>query len=137
VVVVDSSVVLAWVLKDTDANHLYSDRVAQLGLDGVDTLAAPLVMTTECAAVLLKKARAGKWGAVLAAEYAETIQAIPMRYYASQAPIAAQVRFAFQHNVQGYDAVYVALAQLLSAKLATLDGGMKTAARAAGVELFV
>lgn len=46
------------------------------------------------------------------------------------------MRFAVRRHVQGYDAVYLALALATGAKLATLDGGLKTAARAAGVELF-
>ncbi|HWH83474.1 MAG TPA: type II toxin-antitoxin system VapC family toxin [Burkholderiaceae bacterium] len=125
---------LAWVLDDTEAAHRYSADVAQLGLTGADTLAAPRLITTEC--VLLRRGRARKWGAVLTAEYGEVIDAIPMRLYRTLAPISSQVRFALQHGGQGYDAVYVALAVALGAKIATLDGGMKTAARAAGVAIF-
>lgn len=59
-----------------------------------------------------------------------------MRLYRALAPISSQVRFALQHHVQGYDAVYLGLAMALGASLATLDGGLRTAARAAGVALF-
>lgn len=131
-VVVDASVALAWVLDDTDAAHRYSADVVQDG----DALAAPRIITTECAAVLLRRGRALKWGAVLTAEYAEVIESFPMRLYRTLAPISTQVRFALQHNVQGYDAVYLGLALALGARLATLDGGLRTAARSAGVELF-
>jgi len=46
------------------------------------------------------------------------------------------VRFALLHNVSGFDAYYLALAMRTKARLATLDRGRKSAARAAGVELF-
>ena len=50
--------------------------------------------------------------------------------------VAAQVRFAIRHHVQGYDALYLALAMQTGAALATFDGGLKTAARTVGVDLF-
>jgi predicted nucleic acid-binding protein len=136
VIVVDASIALAWVLDDTDEAHRYSAAVAEHALSGADTLAAPRLLTTECAYVLLRRGRAAKWGAVLTAEYAEVIESIPMRLYRTVAPISSQVRFAMQYNVQGYDAVYLGLALALGARLATLDGGLRTAAKAAKVPLF-
>jgi len=136
VIVVDASVALAWVLDDTDEAHRYSAAVAEQALSGVDTLAAPRLLTTECAYVLLRRGRAAKWGAVLTAEYAEVIESIPMRLYRTVAPISSQVRLALQYNVQGYDAVYLGLALALGAQLATLDGGLHTAAKATKVPLF-
>lgn len=135
-IVVDASVALAWVLDDTEEAHQYSAAVAEQALSGADTLAAPRLLTTECAYVLLRRGRAAKWGAVLTAEYAEVIESIPMRLYRTVAPISSQVRFAMQYNVQGYDAVYLGLALALGAQLATLDGGLRTAAKAAKVPLF-
>ena len=135
-IVVDANVALAWVLDAPDEHHRFSASVAQQALSGADTLVAPRIFTTECAHVLLKRGRAGKWGAVLTAEYAEVIQSIPMRLYRTTTSIATQVRFATQHNVQGFDAVYLALALALDAEIATLDGGLRTAAIAAGVLLF-
>lgn len=135
-IVVDATVALAWVLEDTDEAHRYSADVAAQALRGVDTLAAPRLITTECAYVLLKRGRQRKWSGVLTAEYAETIESIPIVLYRTASPIASQVRFALQHNVQGYDAVYLALAMALGAKLATLDSGLRSAARSAGVPIF-
>ncbi|HEX2010429.1 MAG TPA: type II toxin-antitoxin system VapC family toxin, partial [Roseateles sp.] len=80
--------------------------------------------------------RAGKWGEALMAEYAEVIGLFKVQTHALDDSIAAQVRFAIRHHVQGYDALYLALAMQTSAKLATMDGGLRTAARSAGVELF-
>ena len=49
--------------------------------------------------------------------------------------MASLVRFAVRHHLQGYDAVYLGLALHLGARLATLDGGLRTAAKVAGVGL--
>lgn len=73
---------------------------------------------------------------MLTAEYAEVIESIPMRLCRTVAPISSQVRFAMQYNVQGHDAVYLGLALVLGARLATLDGELRTAAKAAKVPLF-
>ena len=40
-----------------------------------------------------------------------------------------------RYHVQGHDAAYFGLALPLGAKMATLDGGLRTAAKAAGVAL--
>ena len=40
-----------------------------------------------------------------------------------------------RHHVQGYDAAYLGLALHMGAKTATLDGGLPTAAKVAGVAL--
>ncbi|MFT7724130.1 MAG: type II toxin-antitoxin system VapC family toxin [Roseateles sp.] len=135
-IVVDASVALAWVLDDTDAAHRYAAEVAEAKIvDGIE-LIAPMLMAQECSYRLLKTGRAKRWGEALVAEYGETIDMIGVRYLDQTSTVAGLVRFAVRRHVQGYDAVYLALALATGAKLATLDGGLKTAARAAGVELF-
>jgi predicted nucleic acid-binding protein len=135
VVVVDANIALAWVLQDTPANHLYSARVAAAAMSG-ERLIAPMVFPAEISYALLKKGRSGRWGEALIAEYAEVIGNFRVQLHAIEESIAAQVRFAVRHHVQGYDALYLALAMHSGAPLATLDGGLKTAARAAGLRLF-
>lgn len=58
-----------------------------------------------------------------------------MRYFDNTSTLASVVRFAVRHHVQGYDAVYLGLALQLGAPLATLDGGLRSAARSANVAL--
>lgn len=135
-VVVDVSVALAWVLTDVDENHLYSAHVAELGQNGTEVLIAPSVMLGEAAYVLLKRSRERKWGAARVAEMAEIIDFFQVRLVESAGPLASVIRFASRHNVAGFDAFYLALAISAGAKLATLDGGLASAARAAGVELL-
>jgi len=135
VVVVDANVALSWVLKDSEEAHLYSASVAEAGALG-EQLIAPSVLPAECSYVLLKEGRKGKWGAVKTAEFAEVIGLFPIDLYVQSATLAENVRFALLHNVSGFDAYYLALAMRTRARLATLDRGLKSAARAAGVELF-
>lgn len=92
-------------------------------------------MTTECSYRLLKYGRQRHWGDAKIAEFAETIDLFNLRYFESLSPIASVVRFAVRYHVQGYDAVYLGLALHLGAKIATLDGGLRTAAKTAGVKL--
>ena len=81
----------------------------------------------------MKHGRQRRWGEAKIAEFAETIDLFNMRYFESSSPVASLVRFAVRYHVQGYDAVYLGLALHLGAKIATLDGGLRTAARSAGV----
>lgn len=135
-IVVDASVALAWLLDESEANHRYSADVAAAKLEGDEELIAPMLMAQECSYRLLKIGRTKRWGEALVAEYGETIDMIGVRYLDQLSTVSGLVRFAVRRHVQGYDAVYLALALATGAKLATLDGGLKTAARAAGVELF-
>lgn len=134
-IVVDASVALAWVLPDTEQNLAYSARIADAGISGSDELMAPRLLTTECSYRLLKYGRQRRWGEAKIAEFAETIDLFNMRYFENSSPVASLVRFAVRYHVQGYDAVYLGLALHLGAKIATLDGGLRTAAKAAGVAL--
>lgn len=135
-IVVDASVALAWVLDDTEAAHRYAAGVAEAKIIGGEELIAPMLMAQECSYRLLKVGRTKRWGEALTAEYGETIDAIGVRYLDQTSTVAGLVRFAVRRHVQGYDAVYLALAIATGSRLATLDGGLRTAARAAGVELF-
>lgn len=135
-IVVDASVALAWVLDESEVNHQYAADVAAAKLEGDEELIAPMLMAQECSYRLLKIGRTKRWGEALVAEYGETIDMIGVRYLDQLSTVSGLVRFAVRRHVQGYDAVYLALALATGAKLATLDGGLKTAARAAGVELF-
>jgi predicted nucleic acid-binding protein len=136
VIVVDASVALAWVLDDSEEGHRYAAAVAEAKLSGDEVLIAPMLMAQECSYRLLKVGRARRWGEAQIAEYGETIDLIGVRHLDQTSTVAALVRFAVRRHVQGYDAVYLALALAAGARLATLDGGLRTAARAAGVGIF-
>ncbi len=126
---------LAWVLKDTDDHHRYSAGIAELGHNGTEDLIAPSVIVGEVAYVMLKRSRQLKWGDARVAEMAEIIDFFRVRLVDTPQAVATVVRFATRHNVSGFDALYLALAMAAGAKLATLDGGLRAAAKNAGVEL--
>lgn len=134
-IVVDASIALAWVLPDTDANQRHAARIAEAAISGTDELVAPRLLVTECSYRLLKYGRTHRWGEAKIAECAEFIDAFGVRYFDNTSPLAGVVRFAVRHHVQGYDAVYLGLAMQLGAPLATLDSGLRQAARAAAVAL--
>ena len=132
-IVVDASIALAWVLPDSEQNQKHAANVAEFGVSGTEELVAPRLLTTECSYRLLKYGRSHRWGEAKIAETAEFIDLLNLRYFEITSPVASLVRFAVRHHVQGYDAVYLGLALRIGARLATLDGGLRTAARAAGV----
>ncbi len=132
-IVVDASIALAWVLPDTEQHQQHTAKVAESGIAGIEELVAPRLLATECTYRLLKYGRSHRWGEAKIAESAEVIDLLNLRYFEITSPVASVVRFAVRHHVQGYDAVYLGLALHLGARLATLDGGLRTAARAAGV----
>lgn len=134
-IVIDSSIALAWVLEEAPDKARAAADIYHAAMAGQVDLVAPHWMRAECAYVLLKKGRSARWGEAKTAEYAEFIDSVPVRYLNTGAPIASHIRFAVRHNVQGYDAVYLGLAINLGASLATFDGGLKSAARRASVEL--
>ena len=134
-IVVDASIALAWVLPDTQQNQEHAATVAELGISGTEELVAPRLLVTECSYRLLKYGRAHRWGEAKIAESAELIDLLNLRYFEITSPVASLVRFAVRHHVQGYDAIYLGLALRLGARLATFDGGLRTAAKAAGVSV--
>ena len=134
-IVVDASIALAWVLPDSEQNHKRAASIAEFAINGTDELVAPRLLATECSYRLLKYGRSHRWGEAKIAESAEFIDLLNLRYYEITSPVASLVRFAVHHHVQGYDAVYLGLALHLGARLATLDGGLRIAAKVAGVGL--
>lgn len=135
-IVVDASVALAWVLPDTEERHQYAGSVAAAQRLGGQKLLAPVIFTAECSYQLLKLGRARRWGSAKIEEYAEVIGIFMTELRAIEPSLASQVRFANRFNVQGYDALYLALALETGAELATLDNGLRNAAKAAGAKLW-
>ena len=105
------------------------------GRSGTEILAAPRLLAHECSYRLLKFGRSKRWGEVKIAEYGEIIDLHRIRYFDTSGQLAELIRFAIRRQVQGYDAVYLALAMSLGARLATLDGGLQSAARRTRIEL--
>jgi len=137
-VVVDSNVALGWLAlrKDSETLHRYAGRLAEASALKEARLIAPYVFTAECAYTLLKRGRAQDWPEEELRMYAELLDFYPIAMDEEVMPLPEQVEFALEHNVQGFDALYLALAIEKNAMLATADKGLRAAAELAGVEVF-
>ena len=112
-IVVDCSLVVAALVDSGDvgtwADHLLA----------TDSLAAPHLMPVEVANVLRRAAAAGEISADTAALAHADLLSLRVELFAYE-PFATRV-WELRENVTAYDSWYVALAESLDARLATLD----------------
>jgi predicted nucleic acid-binding protein len=111
--VVDSGLVVA-ALVDSGQVGTWADRLL-----ASDDLAAPHLMPVEAANVLRRAAMAGEISADTAALAHADLLGLQVELFAYE-PFATRV-WELRENVTAYDGWYVALAESLDAKLATLD----------------
>ena len=111
--VVDASLVVA-ALVDSGPTGTWAEGELASG-----NLAAPHLMPVEAATMLRRAALAGEVSADTASMAHEDLLALRVELF-PYPPFAARV-WALRLNVTAYDAWYVALAESLDAKLATLD----------------
>jgi predicted nucleic acid-binding protein len=111
--IVDSSVVVA-ALVDSGQVGTWADRLL-----ATDDLAAPHLMPVEVANVLRRAAAAGEISADTAALVHVDLLSLRVELFAYE-PFATRV-WELRENVTAYDGWYVALAESLGGRLATLD----------------
>ena len=116
--VVDASMVVAG-LTDSEADGCWAESL----LAG-DALAAPHLMPVEAANILRRAALAGDISADVASLAHTDLLDLRVEFFPYQ-PCAARV-WDLRDNVTCYDGWYVAVAELLDAPLATLDGHLAT-----------
>ena len=119
-VVVDSSVVVA-ALIDQGPVGVWAEVLLVSG-----SLAAPHVMPVEAANVLRRASMAGDISADVASLAHEDL--ISLRVELFPYGLCASRVWELRPNITAYDAWYVALAETLGAKLATLDARLSRAA---------
>ena len=124
--VVDTSVILAVVLNEPTKSEL-------VHLTTGAQLVAPLSLHWEIGnalSAMLKRKRLTLPEALQALlEY----QKIPIRFL--DVPLDDTVRVVEQHQIYAYDAYFIVCARQQTCPLITLDGGLRTAARAAQISL--
>ena len=113
-VVVDASMVVA-ALTDSGTDGLWAESL----LAG-ESLAAPHLMTVEAANILRRAALAGDISSDVASLAHSDLLDLRVEVF-PYPPCAARV-WELRRNVTCYDGWYVAVAELLEAPLATLDG---------------
>jgi predicted nucleic acid-binding protein len=131
--VLDNSVVMAWFFEDEDAP--YADGVLRL-LDG-DSAVVPAIWPFEIANAIVTAERRRRLlpaDTLRLVELANglpiTVESMPLRH-----ALGAILDIGRLHRLTSYDAAYLELAMRRGLPLATLDEGLATAARQAGVTL--
>ena len=112
--VVDASVAVAGLI-DTGTDGIWAEALLRS-----EPLAAPDLMPAEAANILRRAQLAGDISSDIASIAHQDLLDLRVELF-SYEPLAARV-WALRENVTCYDAWYVALAETLSAPLATLDG---------------
>jgi predicted nucleic acid-binding protein len=118
--VVDASAAVA-LLVDTGSDGAWAEEAL-----GGEQLVAPHLMPVEAANILRRAAARGDISADVAALAHADLLALGVDLFPYE-PFAPRV-WELRENLTAYDAWYVALAEALGARLATLDGGLLRAA---------
>jgi len=128
--VLDSSVTLAWVLRDEQSARADAalEQVAKIG--GI----APALWWAEVRNVLVIAERRGR---LTPEDTAVAVQALDaLGIYLDHAPDNASLfRLARTHGLSAYDALYLELSVRQQRPLATLDRKLRAAAQAEGIPL--
>jgi predicted nucleic acid-binding protein len=123
VIVLDASAVVELLL-GTARGRAVADRIADPSLG----LHAPHLLDVEVAQAFRRYVREGQIDVAFAEAAIEDLRALDVQRHAHE-PLLDRV-FALRHNLTAYDAVYVALAEVLGAPLLTCD---RRLARAPGL----
>jgi predicted nucleic acid-binding protein len=121
VIVVDASALLEALLR-TPAAAAVGERLFDVG----DTLRAPHLIDIEVAQVLRRYAATGQIEPERCREALSDLSDFPLHRYPHDVLLPRV--WELRHNLTAYDAVYVALAEVLDARLLTRDRRLATAA---------
>jgi predicted nucleic acid-binding protein len=131
--VLDTSVTMAWCFEDeaTAETEAVLDRLA--GEEAV----VPALWRLEVANVLLVAERRGRMTEARVARFLGLLEQLPIRLDPVAAGFATVLSIGRRHGLSAYDAAYLALAERLSAPIATLDQDLLAASRRAGVASLI
>jgi predicted nucleic acid-binding protein len=120
VIVVDASAAIE-VLLNTAAGVRVASRLLAAG----ETLHAPHLLDVEVAQVLRRYARSGELEPARGLEALQDLADLPLTRYPHE--LFLPRIWELRHNVTAYDAVYLALAEVLAATLVTRDTALASA----------
>lgn len=132
--VLDCSVALAWILPDED-EHRVAALLERLATDGA---IVPEVWPLEVANALLVAQRRRRLKENDIERALGDLAALPIRVdqETHQHALGATLSLAREYKLTSYDAAYLELARRTRLPLATLDKKLRSASRAAGIELL-
>lgn len=113
-IVLDASAAIDFLLHDEESFDWLEQRLLE---DGQVT--APHLLDSEVAHVLRKHVVGGRLDEGRAAEVLRDLDELPLERYAAR-PLLGRI-WELRHNLSGYDATYVALAEALDAPLITSE----------------
>jgi predicted nucleic acid-binding protein len=113
-IVLDASAALDFLLRDEAGFDWIEQRLLEAAQPAV-----PHLLDTEVAHVLRKHVLGGRLDEGRAAEALADLETLPLTRYAAQ-PLLPRT-WELRHNLSGYDATYVALAEALDAVLVTSE----------------
>jgi predicted nucleic acid-binding protein len=125
-IVLDASAMVELLL-GTERGHGVASRIADPSL----ALHVPHLLDVEVVQALRRYVREGELGAAEASAALGDLRALDLRRHEHE-PLLDRV-WSLRENMTAYDAVYVALAEALDAKLLTCDERLARAPGAAGV----
>ncbi len=129
-IVLDASALVELILA-TPTGQLVAARIA----DPAESLHAPHLADIEVAQALRRYVREGDIDATTAVVALDDFRALDLQRHAHE-PLLGRI-WALRQNLTAYDAVYVALAEVLDGVLVTCDGPLSRAPAMAGrVELL-
>ena len=133
--VLDATVSLAWILKDTPERAAYAVAVSAAAAEGA-ILHVPMQWGVEMGHVLLREHRRGVLKRAKLQEALDDLENFDIRVHLELFSARRVVNLARQYHLQGYDALYFDLARSLALPLATLDHGHRQAAGVHRVKVF-
>jgi len=136
--VLDASVTMRWALQDPSvADRAYADEV--LDSFAVESSWVPALWYTETIHVLRCAEDYGKFGESALTEFVYRLGQLPIKLD-NAAPADIQLAVAAilrEFKLSGYDAQYLELARRRNVAIATLDNGLRKAAKRAGVAIYL
>lgn len=131
--VLDCSVSAAWCLQETESET--AEKILAL-MSGADVL-VPSLWLVEMANVLVVAQRRGRISPADAVRAENLLRVLPIRIDPVRQEDLPRLRaVALEHGLTAYDAGYLEIAMRNRLPLATLDEGLRRAAKKAGVELL-
>jgi predicted nucleic acid-binding protein len=137
--VLDASVAMSWLLKDTTAREAaYPFAVLSgLGIDGAAAI-VPMTWGLEIANVIARCEAKGQLNEAQSESFLTLIEAIPIQVDPDTFShvLSDTLQLARRYRLSSYDASYLELALREEAPIATLDEDLRRAATQAGVKQF-